>query len=91
MGYTKKDLEAAYNAGANKATWTQVKLTGVVSGNPYTLEPVFENWFTSQDELIGWIDVAERLPVAPPDVWSKEFSVKTNFNNIYKISIYIPP
>jgi len=41
--YTKKDLEKAYNAGADKRTWTKVKLKDTAN-NAYTIQPVFKTW-----------------------------------------------
>ena len=42
--FTKNDLKNAFEAGADKRNWTKVKLTGVVSGNNFTLEPIFDKW-----------------------------------------------
>ena len=43
--FTKKDMEAAFKAGADKNNWTKIKLIGVVSGRNFTLEPIFDKWF----------------------------------------------
>jgi len=41
----KISLEEAFNAGANKENWTKIPLVDVVSGQDYTLEPVFKEWY----------------------------------------------
>lgn len=43
--FTKYDMEKAFLAGADKRNWTKIKLTGIVSGNDFTLEPIFDKWF----------------------------------------------
>jgi hypothetical protein len=51
MEITIEDLKKAFTAGADKRNWTKVKLTGVVSGQDYTLEPIFENWFKKEYDI----------------------------------------
>jgi hypothetical protein len=43
--FTIDDMKKAFMAGADKKYWTKIHLTGVVSGQDYELEPVFEKWF----------------------------------------------
>lgn len=43
--FTIDDMQKAFMAGADKKNWTKVHLTGVVRGQDYVLEPVFEKWF----------------------------------------------
>ena len=43
--FTIDDMKKAFMAGADKKCWTKIHLTGVVSGQDYELEPVFEKWF----------------------------------------------
>ena len=43
--FTIDDMKNAFMAGADKKYWTKIHLTGVVSGQDYELEPVFEKWF----------------------------------------------
>lgn len=43
--FTIDDMKKAFMAGADKKYWTKIYLTGVVSGQDYVLEPIFEKWF----------------------------------------------
>lgn len=43
--FTIDDMKKAFMAGADKKNWTKVYLTGVISGQDYELEPIFEKWF----------------------------------------------
>lgn len=43
--FTIDDMKKAFMAGADKKYWTKIYLTGVVGGQDYVLEPVFEKWF----------------------------------------------
>lgn len=43
--FTVDDMKKAFMAGADKKYWTKIYLTGVVSGQDYVLEPIFEKWF----------------------------------------------
>ena len=43
--FTIDDMKKAFMAGADKKYWTKIHLTGVVSGQDYVLEPIFEKWF----------------------------------------------
>ena len=43
--FTIDDMKKAFMAGADKKYWTKIYLTGIVSGQDYVLEPIFEKWF----------------------------------------------
>ena len=43
--YTETDMKKAYEAGANKKTWTETPLNNVILGTAYILQPIFKNWF----------------------------------------------
>lgn len=43
--FTIDDMKKAFMAGSDKKYWTKIYLTGVVSGQDYVLEPIFEKWF----------------------------------------------
>lgn len=48
MTFTINDMEKAYLAGADKRTWTKIKLSGVVSGDDFIRESVFEQWYKNE-------------------------------------------
>lgn len=87
--FTIDDLKKAFMAGSDKKNWTKIHLTGVISGQDYVLEPVFEKWFDdygkTADKILGLFTVSDSfIPESEIKKAAKEdYDKQTKYDNAY--------